>query len=84
MTSRNVGITQEIYMTLHQEIDTLRKSIGRVWFSWSYDQKKSTLCKCVILSQIENIENLLFKFLSFGQFVHFFVLFKFPKVQQLI
>ena len=52
-------------VTLYQEIDTLGKSIGRGSFSWSYDQDKSSLQRCVILSKTKSIEKVLFKFLFF-------------------
>ena len=68
---------------VYQEINTLCKSIGRVSFSWSFDQEKSSLHRCIILSQTKNIEKVLFKFLS-EEFVHLLYLFKFSIAQQLI
>ena len=59
---------------VYQEIDTLRKSIGRVPLSWSYDQENGSLCKFKILSQTENIERYCLSFFL-GEFVHLFVLF---------
>ena len=79
---REFGYVIRKYMQVYQEIDTFRKSIGRVSFSWR-TTRKSSLCKCIILSQNKNIENILFKFLWGDLFTYFF-LFKFPKAQQLI
>ena len=50
----------------------------------SYGPGKHNWHKCVILSQTKNIEKVLFKCCFLVEFVHLFVLFKFPKAQQLI
>ena len=56
---------------------------GKFIFPKQCDQEKCNLHKCVLLSQIKNIEKVMFKFL-FWEFFHLFVLFEFPKAQQLI
>ena len=58
-TSVWLKIPQSHLGLVYQEIYTPRKSIERLLFSWSYDQEKHNLHKCVILSQTKNIEKVL-------------------------
>ena len=58
---------------------------NRVQYPWIIQPGPAYLGKCVILSQTKNIEKVLFQFLFLvGGFVLLFVLFKFPKAQQLV